>query len=84
MMNVGEDFMAKTSFKQRAAVAKPKNNDIKVTYKQGLFIQCEAKLVLFGGAAGGGKSYGQLIDAMYCADRYPGIRQLILRERNSF
>lgn len=72
--------MAKTSFKRRAAVAKQQSKDIKVTYKQGMFIQCEAKLILYGGAAGGGKSYAQLIDAMYCADRYPGIRQLILRE----
>jgi hypothetical protein len=45
--------MAKTNFKRRAATAKPKDRDIKVTYKQGMFIQCEAKLVLYGGAAGG-------------------------------
>jgi uncharacterized protein YfaT (DUF1175 family) len=45
--------MAKTSFKRRAATAKPKNQSIDVTYKQGLFIQCDAKLVLYGGAAGG-------------------------------
>jgi len=31
-------------------------------------------------AAGGGKSYAQLIDALYDANNYPGIRQLILRE----
>lgn|GEM_PF-6227081 len=41
--------MAATSFKRRAAIVKPKSKDIKVTYKQGLFLQCEAKLVLFGG-----------------------------------
>jgi len=41
--------MAKTSFKRRAVLSKPKNVEIKVTYKQGLFIQCDAKLVLFGG-----------------------------------
>ena len=35
--------------------------------------------VLFGGAAGGGKSYGQLVDAMRYALQYPGSRQLILR-----
>ena len=35
--------------------------------------------VLFGGAAGGGKSYGQLLDALSVALRYPGSRQLILR-----
>lgn len=45
--------MAKTSFKRRAATTKQTSRDIKVTYKQGMFIQCEAKLVLFGGAAGG-------------------------------
>jgi hypothetical protein len=72
--------MATASFKRRAALEKPKTRDIRVTYKQGMFINCDAKLVLFGGAAGGGKSYAQLIDAFVCADRYPGIRQLILRE----
>lgn len=45
--------VAKTSFKRRAATVKQQSRDITVTYKQGLFIQCEAKLVLYGGAAGG-------------------------------
>jgi PBSX family phage terminase large subunit len=72
--------MAKTSFKRQANSVKEKPRKITVTYKQGMFIQCQAKMVLFGGAAGGGKSFAQLIDAMYCADNYPGIRQLILRE----
>jgi hypothetical protein len=45
--------MAKTSFKRKASAEKSKKVDIKVTYKQGMFIQNEAKLVLFGGAAGG-------------------------------
>ena len=35
--------------------------------------------MLFGGAAGGGKSYGQLVDALLFALKYPGSRQLILR-----
>ena len=35
--------------------------------------------VLFGGAAGGGKSYGQLVDALRYAIRYPRSKQLILR-----
>lgn len=35
--------------------------------------------MLFGGAAGGGKSYAQLIDAFLYAMKYPGSKQLILR-----
>ena len=35
--------------------------------------------MLFGGAAGGGKSYGQLVDAMRYALTYPRSKQLILR-----
>lgn len=35
--------------------------------------------MLFGGAAGGGKSYAQLIDALLYALRYPKSKQLILR-----
>ncbi len=35
--------------------------------------------MLFGGAAGGGKSHGQLIDAFLYAMRYPKSKQLILR-----
>ncbi len=35
--------------------------------------------VLFGGAAGGGKSYGQIVDAFVFALKYPGSKQLILR-----
>jgi len=35
--------------------------------------------VLFGGAAGGGKSYAQLIDAFLYAMKYAGSKQLILR-----
>jgi hypothetical protein len=35
--------------------------------------------VLFGGAAGGGKSYGQIVDALLFALKYPGSKQLILR-----
>jgi hypothetical protein len=41
--------MVKTSFKRRNATVKAKNMDITVTYKQGLFIQCNADMVLFGG-----------------------------------
>ncbi len=35
--------------------------------------------VLFGGAAGGGKSHGQIVDALIYALRYPHSRQLLLR-----
>ncbi|MBQ5782681.1 MAG: terminase family protein [Oscillospiraceae bacterium] len=34
---------------------------------------------MFGGAAGGGKSYAQLIDSFLYAMKYPGSKQLILR-----
>ncbi|MBR2502795.1 MAG: terminase family protein, partial [Oscillospiraceae bacterium] len=55
--------------------------DIKldVTPKQYRFLKCTADEVLFGGAAGGGKSYAQLIDAFIYAVNYPGSKQLILR-----
>ena len=50
-----------------------------VTEKQLAFLRADATEVLFGGAAGGGKSYGQLVDAMRFALRYPGSKQLVLR-----
>ena len=53
--------------------------DLKITKKQGCFIKAHQTEVLFGGAAGGGKSYGQIIDALLFALRYPGSKQLILR-----
>ena len=37
--------------------------NLAVTKKQHLFISSKAFETLFGGAAGGGKSYGQLVDA---------------------
>jgi phage terminase large subunit len=49
------------------------------TPKQMEFITANQDEVLFGGAAGGGKSYGQLIDAWIKAFTYPGIKQLLLR-----
>lgn len=51
----------------------------KTTRKQKAFMQADAFEVLFGGAAGGGKSHGQLIDAIVYAMRYGGSKQLILR-----
>ena len=53
--------------------------DLKITRKQKLFIDAAETEVLFGGAAGGGKSYGQVIDALLFALRYAGSKQLILR-----
>lgn len=53
--------------------------DIQITKQQKAFIDADADEVLFGGAAGGGKSYGQLIDALLYALKYPGSKQLILR-----
>ena len=52
---------------------------LSVTKKQKAFIDANADEVLFGGAAGGGKSYGQVVDALLFAIRYPGSSQLILR-----
>lgn len=50
-----------------------------ITARQCDFLRSEATETLFGGAAGGGKSYAQLIDALVFAGRYSGSRQLILR-----
>lgn len=55
------------------------NVDIDITRKQKMFINATATEVLFGGAAGGGKSYGQTVDAFLCAIKYPGSKQLLLR-----
>ena len=52
---------------------------LSVTKKQRLFIDATESEVLFGGAAGGGKSYGQVVDALLFALSYPGSKQLILR-----
>lgn len=59
-------------------MAKHKLN-LEITQTQKRFIDADAFEVLFGGAAGGGKSYGQLVDALLFALRYKGSKQLILR-----
>ena len=53
--------------------------NLSVTKKQKHFIEAAEAEVLFGGAAGGGKSYGQMVDALLFALKYPGSKQLVLR-----
>lgn len=55
------------------------NLDLRITEKQNLFMESEAFETLFGGAAGGGKSYGQLIDALVYALKYEKSKQIIFR-----
>ncbi|MBE7063819.1 MAG: hypothetical protein E7390_08570 [Ruminococcaceae bacterium] len=52
---------------------------LSVTKKQAAFIRAGEDEVLYGGAAGGGKSYGQVVDAFLYAMQYPKSRQLLLR-----
>lgn len=53
--------------------------NLSVTKKQLAFINSDESEVLFGGAAGGGKSYGQMVDALLFALNYPRSKQLVLR-----
>ncbi len=55
------------------------NINLEITKKQEMFINADVDEVLFGGAAGGGKSYGQIVDALIYALKYPGSKQIIFR-----
>jgi hypothetical protein len=49
--------------------------------RQQVFHQAEADEILYGGAAGGGKSEGTIFDALKYAMQYPGSRQIIFRRK---
>ena len=53
--------------------------NFEISPKQRLFIEAGADEIMFGGAAGGGKTFVQIIDALLKALQYPGSRQLLLR-----
>lgn len=53
--------------------------ELSVTKRQQQFCNASAYEVLYGGAAGGGKSFGQIIDALLYAMKYAGSKQIIFR-----
>lgn len=53
--------------------------EISITTKQETFLNSKAFETLFGGAAGGGKSFGQLVDAFLFALQYAKSKQIIFR-----
>lgn len=56
------------------------NIDFKLNPKQRLFCNAEwVDEVCYGGAAGGGKTYVQCVDALAYAIKYPGSKQVIIR-----
>ncbi len=52
---------------------------LRLSPKQYAFVKSDCDETLFGGAAGGGKSYALVADALLYALRYAGSRQLLLR-----
>ncbi len=54
--------------------------DWQVFPKQLEFFRATEREVLYGGAAGGGKTRGQVMDAFIKGLEYPGIKQLIFRK----
>lgn len=53
--------------------------ELGASQKQFDFMNATQDEVLYGGAAGGGKSFAQVLDAMIFANKYPGSSQVILR-----
>ena len=53
--------------------------ELTITEKQEQFINSKAFETLYGGSAGGGKSFAQLIDALLYACKYPKSKQIIFR-----
>ena len=54
--------------------------ELELLKKQYAFTNSTADEVLYGGAAGGGKTYAQVIDAFLFALKYPGSRQIVFRK----
>lgn len=53
--------------------------NLSITKRQHAFITATAFEILYGGAAGGGKSYGQIVDALLYALKYPKSKQIVFR-----